>query len=78
MVALLAWLADSYAVDTAPGATARFTSRGSNRWPVGAPVTTSTIAGHRDMSHTACPGDASYELVKNTFPQLVTQARLAR
>jgi len=78
MVALLAWLADSYAIDTAPGATTSFTSRGSNRWPPGAPVTTSTIAGHRDMSHTACPGDASYELVKNTFPQLVTQARLAR
>src|SRR5690606_28908465 len=60
LTAVLAWLGDTYGIDTAPGATATFTSRGSNRWPAGTEVTTATIAGHRDMSYTECPGDACY------------------
>jgi hypothetical protein len=60
LVGLLARLADTYGVDTAPGATTTFVSRGSNRWPAGTAVTATTIAGHRDMSQTACPGDAVY------------------
>lgn len=59
----LAWLADRYAIDTAPGAVTSFISRGSNRWPEGSQIDTSTIAGHRDMSLTACPGDAFYQYV---------------
>jgi hypothetical protein len=74
MVSLLAWLAERYRIDPRPGATASFVSRGSNRWPAGAPVTTTTIAGHRDMSKTACPGDAAYRLVRNDFPTLVAVA----
>jgi len=66
MLELLAWLADTYAVDTAAGARVSFVSRGSSRWPAGATVTTPTIAGHRDMSLTTCPGDAAYaDLVAN-------------
>jgi hypothetical protein len=61
----LAWLAQRYGVPTAVGATVSFTSRGSNRWPTGATVTTATIAGHRDMSTTACPGNAFYPYVHN-------------
>ena len=64
---LLAWLADRYAVSLAEGATATFVSRGSSRWPVGATVTTPTIAGHRDMSRTGCPGDAAYDMLETTF-----------
>jgi hypothetical protein len=60
LVGLLARLADTYGVDTAPGATTTFVSRGSNRWPAGTAVTAATLAGHRDMSQTACPGDAVY------------------
>ncbi|HEY3240767.1 MAG TPA: N-acetylmuramoyl-L-alanine amidase [Acidimicrobiia bacterium] len=74
MVALLAWLADRYAIDPRPGATVTFTSRGSNRWPAGTTVTTTTIAGHRDMSKTVCPGDAAYHLVRNDFPTRVASA----
>src|SRR5688500_18291358 len=55
-----------------------FVSRGSNRWPAGASVTTSTIAGHRDMSMTTCPGDAAYPLVKEAFPAEVTAVLAAR
>jgi N-acetylmuramoyl-L-alanine amidase-like protein len=74
MVLLLAWLAERYNIDPRTGATASFVSRGSNRWPAGAPVTTTTIAGHRDMSKTACPGDAAYHLVRNDFPTRVAAA----
>lgn len=59
----LAWLADRHGVDTTPGATITFVSRGSNRWGSGDQVQTATISGHRDMSSTACPGDAFYPYV---------------
>lgn len=60
---VLSWMADRYRIDTAPGATVKFDSRGSNRWDAGVEVETPTIAGHRDMSTTACPGDAFYPYV---------------
>lgn len=75
MTQLLASLADRYAIDTSPGASVTFTSRGSNLWPTGAQVTTTTIAGHRDMSQTACPGDAAFAVVKGELPGMVTRAR---
>lgn len=78
MTALLAALADAYAIDTSPGAATTFVSRGSNRWPAGTSVTTTTIAGHRDMSLTACPGEAGYVLVRDVFPAEVTALRAAR
>ncbi len=71
----LAWLAQRYGVSTAAGATVSFTSRGSNRWPVGAAVTTATIAGHRDMSTTACPGNAFYPYVHNGLQRDVQAVR---
>lgn len=63
MASLLAWLAQTYAIDLSAGRTITFVSRGSNKWPSGARVTTTPVAGHRDMSLTACPGDAAYPLV---------------
>jgi hypothetical protein len=60
MVGLLGWLAGRSGLDLAPGATATFVSRGSNLHPEGTTVTTPTVSGHRDMSRTACPGDAAY------------------
>jgi hypothetical protein len=75
LAALLAWLADTYGIDTSPGATATFTSRGSSRWAAGTEVTTTTIAGHRDMSSTACPGDAYYPIVRDQLPAAVTGLR---
>ncbi|MCZ2826075.1 MULTISPECIES: N-acetylmuramoyl-L-alanine amidase [unclassified Modestobacter] len=66
MTLLLAGLADRYVLD--PLATTTFISRGSNRWPAGTSVNTRTIAGHRDMSMTTCPGDAAYPLVRDDFP----------
>jgi hypothetical protein len=73
LVATLAWLGGRYGLDLTPGATATFTSRGSNRHPAGAEVTTATISGHRDMSTTACPGDAVYSLIADgTLARLVT------
>jgi len=63
---LLAWLAARESID--PLSTTSFVSKGSNRWDPGVEVTTPTIAGHRDMSKTACPGDAFYPIVTAQFP----------
>ncbi|HVL81524.1 MAG TPA: N-acetylmuramoyl-L-alanine amidase [Actinomycetota bacterium] len=73
MVGLLADLAARYSIDPRPGATTRFVSRGSSRWPAGHDVTAATIAGHRDMSVTACPGEAGYRLVRDELPRLVSE-----
>lgn len=78
MTELLARLADRHAIDTSPGATATFTSLGSNRHPAGTDVTTRTIEGHRSMSYTACPGDAAYPLVTDMFPDAVSAIRAER
>ncbi len=75
LVGLLAWLAERHGIDTAPEATVDFVSRGSNRWPEGTEVTTSTISGHRDMSQTACPGDFAYRLLPEAIPSMVEEAR---
>lgn len=64
---VLVWMADRFDIATDAGATATFVSRGSNRWPTGTSVTTPTICGHRDMSATACPGDAFYPYVRDTL-----------
>ena len=61
----LAWLADRYALDTSSGATATFTSRGSNKWPAGTQVNAAIISGHREMSATACPGDTFFPYLKD-------------
>ena len=71
----LAWLADREGLDTSPGATTSFESRGSNLWPAGSSVTTATIAGHRDMSSTACPGDALYPYVHSELQTAVHALR---
>jgi hypothetical protein len=73
MGGLLGWLAARHALDVSPGATTTFVSRGSNLHPAGSEVTTSTIAGHRDMSETACPGDFAYAFVADgTFARLAS------
>lgn len=74
---LLAWLAERHGIDTTPGTLVDFTSRGSNRWPEGAAVTTPTISGHRDMSQTTCPGDATYQLLATDIPTRVSARRQA-
>lgn len=71
MVNLLAWLAVQRQIDVRPGAAVSFLSRGSNRWAEGTSVTTPTIAGHRDMSQTGCPGDRGYAFVTGSLPALV-------
>ncbi len=71
MVELLASLAIRYDIPVGPDATTSFISRGSNLWPEGAEVTTPTIAGHRQMSQTECPGDVAFALVEDEFPAAV-------
>lgn len=73
MISLLAWLARCYRIQTAPGTTTTFISRGSNRYPKGQRITVRTIEGHRVVSTTSCPGDAAYPMVRNQFPGAVTK-----
>ena len=56
LVLLLEWIARRDGIDVSDDATATFVSRGSQRWAAGTTVTTPTIAAHRDMSYTLCPG----------------------
>jgi len=77
MLRMLAALATAYGIDTRPGAHTQFVSRGSSRYPAGRLVTTATIAGHRDMSITTCPGDAVYPDVRTRYPAEVTALRPA-
>lgn len=72
---LLAHLADRYGVDTRPGATTEIISRGSNKWPAGTAVTARTIAGHREMSATLCPGDFVQPLLDVDIPERVERYR---
>ncbi|MFT7601795.1 MAG: hypothetical protein ACI8TP_004758 [Acidimicrobiales bacterium] len=75
--ATLAWLADRHEIDTSPGATASFTSKGSNRHPLGVAVSTPTINGHRSMSQTSCPGEALFVYVSDGLMSDVTARRNA-
>jgi hypothetical protein len=69
MVGLLAWLAHRHNVEIGPGTTTGdLESLGSNLFPPGQTLNLSTIAGHREVSATACPGDATFALVKDSFP----------
>lgn len=70
---LLAWLADAYGLDTSPGATTTFISRGSNKFKAGTQITTPIIAGHRDMTYTGCPGDRFYPMLPDLRTQVIAE-----
>ena len=75
---LLGALASRHQIDVRPGAKITFVSRGSNLHPAGKTVSTPTIAGHRDMSKTSCPGDACYRLISSRLiPAAVASAGAA-
>ncbi len=75
MVSALAMLAARHRIQTAPGSTATFTSRGSNLLPAGTRCTVPTIVGHRQVVRTACPGDAAFRLVRYSYPTWVSRCR---
>ncbi len=72
---VLAWLGQRHGIDTSPGATTEFVSRGSQLWPSGTSVTAATISGHRDMSNTACPGDTFYPYLVSEMATRVSALR---
>lgn len=79
LVKLLAWLATEYDIDVSKGKSIAFTSRGSNRWKKGRRVKIYPIAGHRDMSLTACPGDKFYPRIrKNLLPDVRARVKKYR
>jgi hypothetical protein len=73
LIKVLAWLSGRYDIDIATGSATTFVSRGSQRWSAGTSVTTATIAGHRDMSYTECPGSSLYDLLPIIRLQAIDQ-----
>ncbi len=59
--AVLAWKFHIHGID--PHGTTTVTSGGSSKYPSGTQVTLDNIIGHRDVGHTACPGDRYYNYV---------------
>jgi hypothetical protein len=55
-----AWKFGVHGIDADPNATVVMRSRGSTRYPEGHNARIHTTAGHRDVSQTACPGNAFY------------------
>lgn len=77
LVRVLAWMAERSQLDTRRGATCEFVSLGSNRYPAGTPVVSPTIAPHRQMTFTACPGDTFAPEVNATMMRDVQRQRVA-
>lgn len=73
LVKVLAWLGIRYGIPTAATSRATFVSRGSQRFPAGTTVTTPTIAPHRAMSQTSCPGDAMIAAIPGLFAKVQAQ-----
>lgn len=63
LVTTLAWLADRHGLGVHADSSATFVSRGSDKFRVGTIITTPTISAHRDVTFTACPGDAAVALL---------------
>jgi hypothetical protein len=59
LVKTLAWLAGRHSLNTYANGATTFISRGSNKFRAGATITTPIISAHRDVTFTACPGDAA-------------------
>lgn len=59
LVDVLAWKAQAHGID--PRGSTELRSTGSTRYPAGARPRIATLAGHRDLSKTACPGQALYD-----------------
>lgn len=61
LVRLLAWKLGHHGID--PRTRISATSGGSSRYSAGTVVDLPAIAGHRDVSSTACPGEQAYDLL---------------
>lgn len=59
----LAWMAGRFSLNTYADASATFVSRGSNKFAAGQTITTPIVSAHRDVTFTACPGDAAVALL---------------
>lgn len=77
LVKVLAWMAERSQVPTRKGSTTTFVSKGSNKFPAGATITSATIAPHRQMTYTACPGDTFAPEVNATLMRDVQRQRAA-
>jgi hypothetical protein len=77
LVKVLAWMAVRSQVPTQRGSTCEFVSQGSNKYPAGTPVVSPTIAPHRQMTFTSCPGNRFAPEVNATLMRDVQRQRAA-
>lgn len=77
LVRVLAWMAQRSQVPTGRGSTCSFVSKGSDKYPAGRPIVSPTIAPHRQMTYTACPGDRFAPEVDATLMRDVHRQRAA-
>jgi hypothetical protein len=63
LVRTLAWMAGRFSLNTYADAATTFVSRGSNKFPAGATITTPIVSAHRDVTFTVCPGNAAVALL---------------
>lgn len=63
LVRTLSWLAGRFSLNTYADASTTFVSRGSNKFAAGQTITTPIVSAHRDVTFTACPGDAAVALL---------------
>jgi hypothetical protein len=69
LVRYAAWKLDQHNID--PLGTAQLTSAGNSKFDEGAPATMRNISGHRDASHTSCPGGSCYVLLDPDRPDSI-------
>lgn len=72
---LLSWKLPFHGVD--PASQTAIESKGSTRYSAGTVVTLPNVAGHRDVSQTACPGSRLYERVPQIRADAAAGAAIA-
>ncbi|MEM8745634.1 MAG: N-acetylmuramoyl-L-alanine amidase [Actinomycetota bacterium] len=63
LIRVLAWLTVRHSLGVYRDASARFVSRGSDRFPAGSIIETPIVSPHRAVTFTLCPGDAAIALL---------------
>lgn len=74
-VRTIAWKFAVHGINSDPNATVDMMSRGSTRYPQGHHARLHTLASHRDVSTTACPGDALYSHLPELRRQVHARSR---
>lgn len=76
--ALMAWLADGAGLDPSAGTVMTSSGGETTRQPAGTSVHLDVVGGHRDTSHTDCPGEHLYALLDDLRADVAGRIDAAR